>query len=552
MTRRRKPIGFGKRSIQNPAVSLTSEAIIAYLGGSATSNSGTTVNWRNAITVGPVWQAVDLISSDISRVPFVTYRATPDGRGEERALGHPVYRLLMRSVGKLTANIWLARMLGHAAIFGNAYSLILRRGATPVGLHWLHRDQVEPDWENGEYFYRVMWDQNKDGRYGMDRIPAVDMFHLQGLTLDEFGGLSLIDYARNTIGREMAAEGFADDFFRNGAVPAGWFQHPEVMDDEAHKRFLRSVESRHQGPGKRHKVGILEEGMTWNPAGVDPVDAMLLEMMRWGTKDVARFFNLPPHKLGDDAKANYNSLEQENKAYYDSSLGKWISRLEFEANAKLLSESELDAGMCCKFGVDAWNKADTAARYAAYAIAIQWGIMSRNEVRDREGLNPYEGGDEYLTPLTHGAPQDEPAAEDDPEGEDPAAEDDPPADESERSIRYDLLRERLEAAARLIGNAASRAAKKRGNFLAAINSLEGRLRAALEGKVAPALRAAVGPAADPAAIVSSLLGSAAERFVAAAECSPESLTARVADAGEGLRHYAGELARQLIFGGQDK
>lgn len=543
MSKRNRRRRREKRSIHNPAVPITSKIVEQYLGLSGTSSAaGAKVSWRTALQVGAVWQAVNLISGDIAQLPFVTYRPTSDKRGEERAIGHPVYRLLLRHTGEMTSNLWLVRMLAQAALFGNAYSYIVRRGSTPVGLHWLHRDQVQPDWRDGVYYYLVQWDGNKDGKTGLERVPAIDIFHLPGLTLDEFGGLSLIDYARNTIGREIATETYGDDFFKNGAVPAGWFEYPGELSEEAQKRFMNSVEQRHRGDGKRHKLGLLEEGMKWVSAGVSPEDALLVDMMAWGVKDVARFFNLPPHKLGDDSRVNYNSLEQENKAYYSSSLGQWITRVEAEANYKLFTEEEFDSGMAARFAIDAFNKADTTSRYSAYAIAVQWGIMSRNEVRDREGLNPYDGGDEYLTPATHttGEPADDESPADD------ELTQAPPADETTRAAVYDLLRENMEAAARLLANASTRAAKKSTNFLGQLNGFEARFRSAVEGKIGPALIAAAGPPA--AEVTTRILAELSSRMLAAAECPPESLGTRVADAGEGVRVFCAGLAREIVFG----
>ena len=538
-----------KRSIHNPAVPITADIINQYLGGGARSAAGVVVNHHTALKVAPVWQAIDVITADISRIPIEVKRATADGRGEEPDKKHPARRLLSISAGDMTANVFISRLLAHALLFGNGYAQIMRRGNRPTKLHWLLKNQVEPCWENGKFFYLVQYDGNKDGRADMQRVLPIDMIHLPGLLLDEFGGLSLIDYARNTIGREIAAETFGDDFFSNSAVPSGWFEHPAEMGEEAHKRFLQSVERRHQGSGKRHRVGILEEGMKWNPAGVNPVDAMLIDVMKWGTKDVARFFNLPPHKLGDDSRVNYNSLEQENKAYYDSSLGKWISRLTCEFNAKLFTDEELDEGYRVEFDIDSWGKADTAARFASYAIAIQWGIMNRNEVRQREGLNPYEGGDEYLTPLTHGdtsAATDMPQEDSDASTE-PIEEITPQPTDQARALIYDLVRERLEESARLLVNSTTRAAKRGGNFLAYLNNLQEKHGSAVEGKLGPAIRM-VRDNSDIRPVVDRVFGEAVNRFLAASECPAELLVTRVADAGEALRVGVQQLARDLVYG----
>lgn len=495
----------------------------------------------------PVWAAVDQITSDVAKLPMPVKRLADDGRTRTIEKTHPVHTLLNRWNGRETPNVWTQRMLGHALLYGNAYSEIIWRGDRITGLHWYRRDQVEPYWENGQLVYLVQRDQRKDGDGNMVRIVPENMFHLHGLTLDEYGGLSIVDFARNTIGRHLAGEHYTDDFFSNDATPSGWFEHPDAMSEPAQERFMQGVVARHGGAGNRHKFGILEEGMKFNPVGISPRDAMLVEMLDWSVKDVARFFGIPPHKLGDASKANYNSLEQENQAYFDSTLGKWCCRLESEANYKLFLDSEIQDGYFTEIAIDRLRRADTAARFASYAIALQWGIMNRNEVRQFEGLNPFDGGDEYLTPATHVVLGDDPAEPADDDAPDPEP---PPMasvdDERSRALLRDLLRDRLGAAARLLGNSAARAAKRETNYLAAINQLETKHDAAIHGMVLPAVAAIAGDGTIDA-VKRQLYQRAAELFVEASECSPDRLSERVSDAAEQLQLFVGELATDLVY-----
>jgi hypothetical protein len=52
--------------------------------------------------------------------------------------------------------------------------------------------------------------------------------------------------------------------------------------------------------------------------------------------------------------------------------------------------------------LDGLMKGDITARYQAYALAVQWGWMTRNEVRARENLNPIAGADEPPEAAQHG------------------------------------------------------------------------------------------------------------------------------------------------------
>ena len=541
-----------KRAKKNESRALEGAWLNSLLGGGATSSSGVRVNAKTALTCSPVRQAVDVITSDLSRMPFHVYKPTSDGRGKERATDHPAYKILRRSIGEMTSNLWIARMVGHALLYGNAYSRVIWRGSRVVGMEWLHRDWVQRYRDAASDYFIVKYPMERGGN--TRRVDRYDMFHLVGMTLDDWGGLSLIDYARDTFGRQMSAEQYGADFFQNDATPSGFFMHPGEMSEEAQRRFLASFQGRHAGAGNRWKVGILEEDMKWQTAGVSPQDAMLIDQLKMGVSDVARFFNLPPHKLGDASRAAYNTLEAEEKAYLSGSLGKWISRLEYEATDKLFLDSEIDGGHFAEFVQDSHSKADTQARYQAYSLALQWGILNPNEVRARENLNPYEGGDEYLKPLTHGTAQQsthEPTPPDaTPADHTPDMPQEPPQATRTAFVMRDLLAAKLDDGARLLVNSATRAAAKPKGFLAAINALD-KHRVAIESMTSSARSAATTfTGSDVGDLAGRLIGEASTRFLEASECQPEELQQRVTDAGTAFRAWVADLATDLVIGDQ--
>ena len=328
--------------------------------------SGVRVDADKALSFSPVWQGVDLISGDISRLPFIVYERvkTEFGDGKQRAVDHPSYYLLKRQACYgLTSNLWRSRMVAHALLYGDAFSWIERdSNFNPVGLHWLHSEDVEVCWnqEPGNCFYRV----NPSNRAGAPanvpkRVVTADMFHLQGLSVGHTGGCGIVHFAAQVIGKSLAAEQYGAEFFKNGAVAQGFLSHPGQLSAEARANFLKGWERRHKGGGNHHKIALLEEGISWHDMGVSPEDAMLLEFAAFSVKDIARFFNVPPGKLGDDSRTSYSSVEQENRSYFNSTLGKWITRLESEANDKLFTERQKrDDSHFAEFKLDALFKGE--------------------------------------------------------------------------------------------------------------------------------------------------------------------------------------------------
>lgn len=546
-------------NIQDPNVPLTGGNISNYLGWGLAAQSGEVVNTGTSLSYSPVWQGLDTITSDISRLPFIVYRRVEQfgGEGKERARNHPAYQIMRRHTGDMTTNLWLARMVGHALMYGNGYSRIFwdRQGVSR--LEWIHSDRVAAKREEGQYFYEVTYRGDTDGKEGVVRLMPNKMFHLVGLTLDELGGLSIVDYARNTIGRQLASERFGDDFFSNSALPSGWFQHPGEMSEEAQKRFIQAYERRHQGKGKRFRAAILEEGMSYNAAGVSPEDALLVDFLRWGVKDVARFFNLPPHRLGDDSRTGYNSVEQENRSYYNTTLGKWVSRIEAEASWKLFTADELDADdLFVEAKQDALFKADTASRFQAYSLAITNGIMSRNEVRAAENLNPVEGGEEFLVPLNMGTPGKQQTSNGQPvDDEDDDTQLEQPADTADRAARlHGIVSDILQRACRLLVNEAKKAASNPSRFLGWLNTVSTEYRSKLIEIVGPAATIVRLEAGDEdidglrQEIVTTLVQAAVDALLVAAECQPTTLQARVCETLPELNETCRRLAADLVGG----
>ena len=503
------------------------------------------VTVRSAMGYSPVWQAVDLITSDVSRIPWITYRrvSTDAGEGKEKARNHAAFRILRRNVGAMTTNLWIVRILSHALLHGNGFSRIHRDNRNRlVALEWLPAEDVTIVVENG---VRAYIHSPPDGVE--QRITADKMFHLEGLTIGAAGGASVIEYAADTIRQQLAANDYGAEFFTNGATPQGFLSHPHTLPDSARRNFLRAWEDRHRGKGNRHKVALLEEGITWQSMAVSPEDAQLLEVAAWGVKEVARFFNLPPGKLGDSDRTSYSSVEQENRSYYNSSLGRWFSRLESEANDKLFTSSEqrLDSHFC-EFKVDALFKADTATRFAAASTAISFGIKSPNEVRAEENLNPYPGGEKFLHPLNMASPEDiATGGEEGTEAEELPAAAAGSATISESAAR-DVLRDTFERAIRRVVSAATKAARRPEKYIESVSRISEDHAPAIVAMLSPAIR--LYRLDDAEKISTQFLSDCVGEFIDASDCAASELPSQVGLAAERIRsQYTKKI--ELIGGG---
>lgn len=545
---------FRNWNLENPKTPLTGSSFDTGWGRVRTS-SGTRVGAPDFVSYSPVWSAIDQITSDIARLPWVPYQGRED---RDVAKTHPVYPLLTNRMDhETTTNIWLIRVIGNALVYGNGYARIRRNGkGYATECQFVPSWKVDRDRENGMCVYKIHWDPKRDGRTE-ETVYANDIFHLQGLTLHELGGLSLLDHARETVGRQLAANGYGDDFFKNNAVPQGFFAHPKHMSQPAQENFRKNMSALYGTQGARHRIAVLEEDIKWVSTGINPKDAMLIDAMRWGVPEVARFFKMPPHRLADPSRQGWNTTEAENRSYFSTTLGGWTDRLQWEANAKFFLNTETD--YYTEFDTSEMVKPTTLERFQAHGVAIQWGFMTRNEARAQEDLKSLEGLDEPLTPVNmttdpSGMDQSDPEPTQDP----PMVEDDQEEVDQNRALQIaqrDVLADQLERMTKRVTSAAARAAKEPRTFLTHVNGLDGAHRQAVSEALRPAAsmvaalrgRDAVKTLDD---LATQFLTEASRALLDASEVQPDQLISSVSEASVRLTAWGRELASQLIFGGK--
>ena len=446
------------RSVENPSTPLSAGADWMYdVFGAVKSASGIRVNRKTIFTYAPVWRAVNLIAGDVAKLPLHTSKIDPSGEGKRRDVRHPAYRLLRRKPNsEQTAYEFKLLVQAHALVEGNGYAYIMRRGdASPAELIPLLPDRTYPVRYNGVLHY--VTSVNGD----MRRLKPEDVLHIKGLGFDGLAGYPLYQFARDSIGTGMAAMKFGAKYFANNAEPSFVIEYPGVMGEEEVKNLASSWDRMHGGLERSHKPALLEQGVTLKQVGSNAKQAQLLELRQFEAKEVANWFGMPVHKLGDTSTTSYASLEQENQAYLDDCLERWLVNWEEQCFEKLLTEEEkADESRSIDFDRLMLDRADLSARTNYYNLALNSGWMCADEIRHREGMGPIPdgAGQIFRQPLNMAkageAPEPKPAAGDEP----PAAE--PPAKKPAKKKGKKKAAARREALRVLLVDAARRAVRR--------------------------------------------------------------------------------------------
>lgn len=346
------------------------------------TRAGVKLDENVALTYSAVFNAVQLLSDSVKVLPVSVYEETNNGRQE--AVNHPAHKLLhTRPNPQCSPSRFKAYLQACKLLWGNGYAEIQWKAGRrePVGLWAIHPSRVEVKRrENGDIYYRV---RQANSQY--TEVDQMNMFHLANLCTDGVQGISTVGYARESLGLGLAAERFGATFFGNGAKPGGVLEHPMKMSPEGRKRLREDWQDMHGGPDSANRVAILEEGMKYNTIGIPPDDAQFLETRQFQVLEVARWFNLPPHKLKDLSRGTYSNIEQQAQEYVTDSVMPHLVDWEDEIQFKLIGDGE---GYFAKFDVNAILRADTDSRGKYYTSMWNLGAMTTNEIRAQEDMNP--------------------------------------------------------------------------------------------------------------------------------------------------------------------
>lgn len=371
-------------------------------GWSHRADAGVHVNEDSALNVSTSWACGTLIARSIAGLPaqVMARRGAEIADGDQVLVDHPVEGLLQREPNAdMAAFPFKEAMVLQAIFHGNGYAEIERdQTGRPHALWPIHPDRIRPmrDMNAAAALYYEV----NNGTGGTTDLPAADMFHLRGPSLDGLVGMSLISYARHTFGLAIAQEQFAGSFIRNRAAPAGILTVKQAISADGLARVRAEVEQLYGGPRRAGRTAIIDQGTEWKSVSVSPADAEFLAQRRFSVEEICRWFGVPPQKIGDTSKQTFANFEQANLNFLSDAVSPWISRFEQECDRKLFRTIPGRARPFVRLDASAIVRTNLEAQYRSFALGRQWGWLSVNDIRRKINMDPIGAeGDVYLTPM---------------------------------------------------------------------------------------------------------------------------------------------------------
>ncbi|WP_370267431.1 phage portal protein [Nioella sp.] len=357
-------------------------------------DAGMSVSATSSMALSAVWGCVGLLAGTISSLPFQVYQSDGgSGRDGKRVMrrDHPLYAILHDSpnADQTALDFW-DFMTQAIELWGNAYAKIDRLGGKIVALTPIRPDAVSVR-RDAAGALRYRW-SDKAQRYD---LGEEDVLHIRGPGGDPLGGMSTLTFARATFSLALAENATAAGIYRNGLRPGGLLKFKEWLSPEQRDVASSAMVEQFTGAANAGRPFVAEGGVEWQPLGINPVDAQMLETRGFSIEEICRFFSVPPVMVQHSSATTSwpTGVEQQVLLFQKFTLRRRLKRIEQAVSKQLLTPAERAAGLSVEFNLEGLLRGDSAGRASFYNAGLNGGWLVINEVRAWENLPPVEGGE---------------------------------------------------------------------------------------------------------------------------------------------------------------
>jgi HK97 family phage portal protein len=336
-----------------------------------------------------VWACHKYVTESCGQLPARIIRKLPNGE-QELITSHPVDNVLNWRVNpNLSPFQFRETMVGWAIIHGNAIAEIERNGFGAVTALWPidpHRVTFLRDVETSELIYKITQDE------GSIELRGQDVFHLRGFGNSDIG-LSVIEYAAQTIGWAQATMLFGASFFGEGLNFSGTLISDGKLDQASANRIREELNQTYRGPNRSNKIFIGDQGLKFTKNSATPDEAQFVSSLQHQIESIARFFAVPVHKIGHLIRMTFNNVEQLSIDAVGQCIVPWAIRLQEEATYKLFGGNRQKLSVV--FDIKGLLRGDYKTRQEGFAIQFEHGIINGNFWADQEDQPRPKNGDKY-------------------------------------------------------------------------------------------------------------------------------------------------------------
>ncbi len=359
--------------------------------------AGQVVTPEVALNVATAYRCINILSDDVAKMPMQTFVSRNPGEiarvQPNTALQNIAWLLEVSPNRWMTPFIFKKALMQWLLCWGNAYVWTPLQPGMRREMFVLPASRTAPVFDDeGRLWYETYF---RDG--SRKYLPDTEVLQLVINSVDGITGRSVIEYARETLGRQLGAYETQGKFYAQGLNPGGIIWMAGEVNAEARKKLRQAYEEAMSGSENAYRLAILDNKVTkFESIQMKPVDAQFVESLAENDQEIANFFGVPSYKL-NMGKQSYNSNEQQNIDYLTTTLDPYLVQFEQAAGLKWLPLDQ-QGYTYFRLNRDVLLRTDAKTRAEYMERKILSGQMSPNEARQIEDLPAYPGGDARYIP----------------------------------------------------------------------------------------------------------------------------------------------------------
>jgi len=351
---------------------------------------------QNAI----VYRCVNEIANGAACIPFKAFQ------GDMELDQHPILSLLNRPNPMQAGVEYFQAVYSYLLLSGNNYAIRSEVAGEVRELYLLRPDRirVKPSKTTTPAGYdyiingKVVKTYDANPLTGESEVKHMKLYN----PLDDYYGLSPLMAAAVDIDNHNAINKHNISLLNNGARPSGAIVFkptsdrglPMQLSDGQRQQLQDDLDVKFKGPANAGRPLLLEGDFDWREMGLSPKDMDFLQQRNMAAKDIALCFGVPSQLIGIPDSQTYANVQEARLALYEETIMPLARRVQ----------SDLNEWLAPIYGDDIYIEYDFEAVpamverrrrvYENVTQAVREGIISRNEARERLGLEPITGGDD--------------------------------------------------------------------------------------------------------------------------------------------------------------
>ena len=326
-----------------------------------------------ALKLSTTFACIKVIAESIGMLPIKIYEEN-DGV-KALAKKHPLYNVLTYQPNPNdTIAEFKEKIMTDLLLHGNSYCKIIRIGGKIKELWRIPVESMDVQLMSDSSIQYTWKNDNGTNETANSFDTECKVWHIKLFSTDNVKGVAPVEQLKDLFGEAGKINQFWSRYIDNGCSLSGMIKSAEPIEEEKFQDVKQMIQEEYAGAKNTGKILFLDYGLDYKPMSEKSLsDTQFIQTKLHIMKQIAGVFKVPLNMLG-------------------------IMEGEERITCSLLRPEERDK-YTVKFLTTGLLKLDTETRYKTYKMAIENGILNRNEIRDMEELSAYNGGDKFIVPL---------------------------------------------------------------------------------------------------------------------------------------------------------